>query len=222
LDPSQESLIRAFSISRQWSVEGLFKYAYDHFRRQFEKGNIHPAVVLGVAREYGIPDLIAPAVKALAKPEIPLASWSTDPDIIRYTTVMDIGTIGRMKEKLIMARFALCTPPRISHDEVICQPTNHPTCSTSWKLFWTSRIVPRLLNYTGETDNQLWWIKTDRIAKAEVPGMTPACAERTIQEVIAGAAWRVEMRIPEGAVEALMVEECGMLAPGDVPDVMIS
>lgn len=217
-------MIRAISISRQWSIHNLYDYAFDHFKRQFLDGRIHPAVVLGIAREYGIPDLIEPAVKALAKGEIPFASWATDPNIVRYTTVMDIGTIGRMKEKLLTARFALCNAPPVIHDEATCSPKDRTRCSASWRSFWTSTIVPRLINMNGDIDNQLWWIRTDYVSKAVVIGMTDKCVEWTTSEVIVKPAWGAESRIPQGAVEALMVSERVMLGPRpeDTPDSMIS
>ena len=212
-DPTQDTLIRAISISRQWSVYNLYDYAFDHFKRQFHDGRIHPAVVLGIAREYGIPDLIEPAVRALARPETPLASWSTDPKIIRYTTVEDIGTIGRMKEKLLMARIALCNAPSAVHDNATCCLKNRTRCSVSWTDFWASTVVPKLINMNGEINNQLWWIRTDSIAKAVIMGMMDKCAERTTSEVIGWPAWVAESRIPEGAVKILMVSERTMLGP---------
>ena len=92
-NPSQEYLINAISISRSWSIQHLFGYAFDHFRCQFLQGQIHPAIVLGVAQKYGIPDLIAPAVRALAKPSIPLSSWCINPEILRHVTLEDITKI---------------------------------------------------------------------------------------------------------------------------------
>jgi hypothetical protein len=217
-------LIRAISISRQWSVHNLYDYAFDHFKRQFQDGRIHPAVVLGIAREYGISDLVQPAVKALAGPEIPFASWSTDPKIVCHTTVKDVGTIGRMKEKLLMARFALCNSPPAVHDDTTCCLKNRTRCSTSWKEFWASTVVPRLLNLNGEIDNQLWWIRTDCVAKAVIIGMMDKCVEWTTSEVIGKPAWMAESRIPEGAVKVLMVSERVMLGPRpeDIPDLMMS
>jgi len=69
-DPSQETLIQAIGISRQWSILKLFGYASDHFKHQFTGGKVHPAVVLGVTRQYGMSDLIEPAVMALAKSKV--------------------------------------------------------------------------------------------------------------------------------------------------------
>jgi len=221
-NPTQENLIRAISISRQWSIQNLYDYALDHFKRQFKSGQIHPAVVLGVAREYGIADLIGPAVKALAKPEMPFSSWSTDEAIICHTTVKEVGVIGRMKEKLIMARVALCTPPPLIHDDVTCRPKNRTVCSTSWKGFWASAIVPRLLNNNGDIENCLWWIRTDFVGKARIQGMMDACAERTIEGAVGKPGWRSETKIPDGAVEQLMVPERGMLEPQDIPDVIMA
>jgi len=76
----------------------------------------------------------------------------------------------------------------------------------------------------GDIDNQLWWIRTDYVSKAVVIGMTDKCVEWTTSEVIVKPAWGAESRIPQGAVEALMVSERVMLGPRpeDTPDSMIS
>jgi len=214
-------LIHAISISRQWSAHSLYGYALDHITRQFEDGRIHPAVMLGVAREYGISSLTKPAVKKLAKPEISFASWSTNPNIIRYMTPLDVGTIGWMKEKLVMARIALCTPPPVIHNST-CQHKDHTACLKSWKNFWALAVVPKLLNMDGEMDNSLWWIRMDCVAKASIQGMAGECSRYTIEEVIRNPGWRAETRIPEGAAELLAVEERGMLEPDDILDQVMS
>lgn len=222
-DPTQDTLIRAILISRQWSVQNLYDYAFDHFKRQFQGGRIHPAVVLGVSREYGISGLVEPAVKALARAEVPFASWATDPKIVCHTTVKDVGTIGRMKEKLLMARVALCDAPPVVHDDATCCLKDRSRCLTSWKNFWASTVVQRLLNMNSDIDNQLWWIRTDCVAKAVVIGMGGKCAEWTTSEVVGKSVWMAESRIPEGAAEVLKVFERIMLGPRpeDAPDLMI-
>ncbi|KAF9642709.1 hypothetical protein BDM02DRAFT_3192807 [Thelephora ganbajun] len=212
-NPSQEYLINAISISRSWSIQHLFGYAFDHFRRQFFLGQIHPAVVLGVARKNGIPDLIEPAVKALAKPSIPLASWCTSPGILHHVTLEDICKISRMKEKLWTARTALCKVPPIVHDLASCLQDHRNICSGSWRQFWLLEVVPRLLELNDELDSRLVWIGTDLVAKAKVEGMARLCLANTVQKVVANAGWRAEIWIPEGAVESLMVPERMMLAP---------
>lgn len=212
-DPSQEYLINAISISRSWSIQHLFGYAFDHFRRQFIQGRIHPAVVLGIARKHGIPDLVGPAVKALAKPDIPLAGWCTDPEILRHVTLEDVTKISRMKEKLWMARTALCKVPPVIHDLTSCLPGRHDLCSRSWRYFWLVEIAPKLLESNDDLDTRLMWIVSEFVAKAKVEGMTKACLLQTVQKVGASAGWRAEIRIPEGAVESLMVPERIMLAP---------
>src|ERR1700759_1480568 len=143
--PSQDHLINAISISRKWSIHNLFKYSMDHLRRQFLGRQIHAAVVLGVCRKFGIPDLIEQAVFRLAKPSIPLSSWSTDPEVTCHLTVFDIGTIGRMKEKLLLARIALCCVPPITHD-VGCYDRNRVACAAAWRDFWVLNVVPKLSN----------------------------------------------------------------------------
>lgn len=206
-------MIHAISISRQWSIHNLYGYALDHLKRQFLEGKIHPAVVLGVAREYGIPNLIEPAVKALAKTEVHFSSWSTDPNVLRHITVKEIGDIGRMKEKLLLARFALCAVPRVTHD-ANCPGKTRLLCSASWSEFWMSTVVPKLCNLDGEIDSLLWWIRTDCVAKARVAGMTSKCMEWMVNDVIGSAGWRAETKIPQGAVDALMVSARDMLEPG--------
>jgi hypothetical protein len=217
-NPTQDTLIRAIFISRQWSIQHLYDYAVDHLQRQFQDNRIHPAVVLGVAREYGIPHLIGPSVKALAKLEMPFSSWSTDKTITCYTTVMDLGVIGRMKEKLLMARIALSSPPRAVHDDTACLPNGRAECSASWREFWNESIIPKLLKTDGEIENQLWWIRSS-IANTVVPGMAGGCAQQTVVDTISKPGWRAETNIPDGAVNLLMVEERGMLPQGD-PDNM--
>jgi hypothetical protein len=93
-NPTQDHLINTISISRKWSIHNLYGYAIDHLKCQFLGCWIHPAVILGIARRFGIPELIEPAVKLLAKTDISFSSWSTDPQVICHTTVMEIGTIG--------------------------------------------------------------------------------------------------------------------------------
>ena len=212
-DPPQEYLINAISISRSWSIQHLFGYALDHFRRKFVQGQIHPAVVLGIAREHGIPELIGPAVKALAKPSIPLASWCTDPEVLRHVTLEDVAKISRMKEKLLTARIALSKVPPVAHDPVSCLHSRHDMCSALWRQFWLCDIVPRLLESSDEVGSQLVWIASEFVVTAKVEGMTKACLTHTIQKVGANAGWKAEVRIPEGAIESLMVPERMMLAP---------
>jgi len=218
-NPTQDHLIDAISISRKWSIHNLYGYAIDHFKRQFLGRRIHPAVVLGVARQFGIPALIDPAVRLLARPDISFSSWSTDYNIIRHNTVIEVGTIGRMKEKILLARFALCAVPPIIHDST-CYDKNRIACSAAWRDFWMSTVVPRLSNQDGDGENQLWSIRTDCIATAKVIGMGDICLEQTTFEVITNTGWRAEMKIPEGAVTVLMVPEHLMLEPVLVDDVM--
>lgn len=210
--PTQEDLINAISISRQWSIHSLYGYAIDHFKRQFRVYKIHPAVVLSVCRRFGIPDLIEDAVKRLAKPDLTLSSWATDPQVTRYISITEIGTIARMKEKLLLARIALCAVPPVSHDDS-CPAKVHVACSAVWREFWMSKVVPKLCAVDGELDNELWWIRSGCVAKAEIQGMTDRCTELTVNDVIANPGWRAETKIADGAVEVLMVPERDMLEP---------
>ena len=201
-------------ISRQWSIPKLFGYASDHFRRQFLEKKIHPAVILGVARQYGMIDLIKPAVLALARPTVPLAGWACEKNILRHITVEDIAIIGRMKEKLLIVRMALCGVPPVVHDDYSCHQDHRPTCSASWTSHWFSNVVPKLLNLNDDICNQLWWIRLDCVEKVKVPAMGSVCLQHTANVVLENPGWEAEMRIPEGAAEMLMVEECFMLEPG--------
>jgi hypothetical protein len=74
-----------------------------------------------------------------------------------------------------------------------------------------SVVVLKLLNLDGEIENMLWWIRTDCIADASIPGMGDRCLEWTVNEVIGNTGWRTETKIPEGAVGVLMVPEHLML-----------
>lgn len=220
-NPSQDKLIRTISISRRWSVQHLYDYALDHLQRQFDERRIHPAVALGVAREYGIPSLIEPAVRALADSKVPLASWSTDAEVISYMSVFDLGVIGRMKEKLLMARIALCTPFPAIHDDVTCYTSGRPFCSMAWRDFWVSTIVPKLLSSDGQIAHKLLWIK-DTISNAKICGMADRCREWTVGEVVKKPGWLAEWNIPEGAAKILMVPEREMLTMDCAPDTLTS
>jgi hypothetical protein len=215
-NPAQDTMIRAISLSRQWSILNLYGYALHHFEQQFKEGYIHPAVVLGVAREYGIRCLVEPAVKALTRADIPFASWCTDPEIICYTSVVDIGVIGRMKEKILMARTALCSLPLVTHDRILCPARDRTGCEAAWRNFWNLTIIPKLLSTNASDGYQLQSIKA-RVSEAEVPGMGDECREYTVQGVVEGPGWMAEEAILDGAVTALMVEERGMLTLDDVP-----
>ena len=169
-------------------------------------------MVLGVARKFGIPALIGPAVKALAESTHPLSSWSTDVILTRHTTLMELGTISRMKEKILIARFALCGVPPVTHD-VTCRDKARTLCSKSWREFWMLTVVPMLSNLDGDSDNMLWWIRTNCVAKASIQGMKATCMEWTVNDVIAHTGWESEIKIVDGAVDALMVLEHPMLDP---------
>ena len=156
-------------------------------------------------------NLVKPAVVALAKPTVSLASWACDSNILRHVTVEDIGIIGRMKEKLLIVRMALCGVPPVVHDEDSCHRDRHPACSASWRSHWFSNVVPRLLGQDDEICNQLWWIRLDCVEKAHVPGMGSVCLQHTANVVSEIAGWEAEMKIPEGAAELLMVSERLML-----------
>jgi hypothetical protein len=209
-NPTQDHLINAISIARKWSINALYGYASDHFRRQFLTRQIHPAVVLGVARRFGIAGLVEPAVKMLSRADMPLSLWSTDASIICHMTALELGVIGRMREKMLLARFALCDVPPVLHDRA-CRDKLRMTCSSSWKEFWRNLIVPRLINMDGDVENMVWRIRTDCVANANVQGMVVKCREVTINEVLTNGGWMSDVTIVEGAVHLLAVEEGSML-----------
>ena len=134
-----------------------------------------------------------------------------DMKIICHTTVKDIGTIGQMKEKLLMACFVLCNAPPAVHDNATCSLKNYTRCLVSWVDFWVLAVVPKLLDLNGEINNQLWWIWTDCMANAMTLDMLEKCVEWTTVEVVGKPAWMAESRIPEGVVKVLMVPEHIML-----------
>lgn len=213
-DPPQDVILRGILISRQWSVQNLYGYSLDHLNRRFESNRIHPAIVLGVAREYGIPNLIRPAVRALSEPDRSLASWSTDLEIIRHMSVVDIGVISRMKDRLSTIRATLCTPPPEIHDQETCLATGRAMCSTFWRSFWVSEVVPRILATNDKVASRLYAIR-DEIVGARVPRMMEKCANKTIAGAIDKPGWKAEWKVIDGAVDLLMVEERVMLPVGD-------
>lgn len=210
--PTQEDLINAISISRQWSIHSLYGYAIDHLRRQFLTGRIHPAVVLGVSRRFGISNMVENAVHRLARLEVPISSWATDPHIIRHVSVTEISTIAKMREKLLLIRFALCAVPPVSHDDA-CAADVRVACSAAWRGFWMAEVAPKLCAIDGETESQLWWIRTECVAKAKIKGMVGGCTEMTVADVISNLGWQADIKISDGAVRALMVPERDMLEP---------
>ena len=215
-EPSQENILRAISTSRRWSVRYLYDYAFEKLQQSFHRGDIHAAIVLGVAREYGIPALIRPAVRALADPTISVSSWSTDPTIICHMSIVDVGVIARMKERIFVSRGALCAPPPDVHNQQTCVAVNRAMCSASWRSFWVSDIVPKLLMADGEPV-RLSSVK-DQVTHAEVPGMMEGCMAQTVAGAIRTPGWRVEWNITDAAVDLLMVEERVMLEAGGVSD----
>jgi hypothetical protein len=210
-------LIQAIGILREWSIPKLYGYASDHFKRKFHEKKIHPAIVLGVARKYGMSDLISPAILALSKPSVSFASWACNIDILCYLTVEDVAVIGKMKEKLLVARMALCEVPPAVHERS-CHQDGRPVCLAAWKSYWLSTVVPKLLKLDGNMDNQLWWIRRDcietvQVSGVQVLGMGSGCFNSTAKVVLAYPGWEAESNIPEGATKMLMVAERTMLEP---------
>jgi hypothetical protein len=170
-------------------------------------------VVLGTAVSQGIPGLIAPAVRALARPSITFAEWSADQNIIPYLSREDVGKIGRMKEKLMLTRITLCQPPPVSHDQKFCHAGQRERCQTTWKRFWLMEVVPRLLELSDAPESQLTWIQKEVVSKAKIEGMNEPCMNHTIKMVDEHRGWGAEVQIPEGAIESLMVPDRLMLSP---------
>ena len=209
-------LIQVIAISRQWSIPRLFGYVLDHFKRQFTKKRIHLAVVLGVAQQYGISNLVEGVVTALAKSRIYFLGWACDPDILCYLAVDDIAVIGRMKEKLLMARMALCNPPPVIHEET-CHQDFHTACSAAWKSYWLSKVVPRLLKLDNEIENQLWWIRLDWIEKAQISGMGSACLKLTTDEVRDNGGWEAECQETVHGTPFFGCFHCSLPPPYGIP-----
>ena len=184
----------------------------DNLTRQSKDGHIHPAVVLGLARKYGIPDLIAPSVKALARQDIQLSTWSTDEAIICHNATIELGVIGKMKEKIFIARVNLRSPPTPLHDNDVCRPNDHNTCATYWKMYWQRSIAPRLLGDDGQLVDELWAIQM-KLENDTVSGMKKGCANLTIADTIRKPAWKAETNIQAGAVKALMVDSYSNVDP---------
>ena len=205
-------LVLAISISRAWSISSLFNYALDNLTRQSKDGRIHPAVVLGLARKHGIPDLIEPSVKALARLDPQLSSWSTEEAIICHNTALELGIIGKMKEKILIARINLCLPPSPQHDNMVCKADDSNTCCTYWKSYWQRTVVPRLLKVDGQVVDELCIIKR-KIENDTVTGMKEGCAKLTIIDIIRKPAWKAEKNIQAGAVQALMVPQYSNIDP---------
>lgn len=149
---------------------------------------------------------------ALAKSRVPFSSWACNPDVLCYLGVEDVAVIGKMKEKLLTVRMALCNVPPADHAST-CHQDFRPACSAAWKSYWLSKVVPRLLALDDEICNLLWWIRLDYVEKAQVLGMGDLCLQLTINEIKENPGWEAEMRIPEGAVKLLMVPERTMLEP---------
>lgn len=184
----------------------------DHIQRQCADGRLHPAIILGLARRHGIPSLIEPAVRLLARPDRPLFTWASEEAITRHTSVPDIGTIGHMKEKLLLARMRLCSPPAALHDAETCRPSGRTACSGAWEGFWSATVATKLLKQDGHRENELWSIR-DALSDAAISGMREKCILLTKDDVIGKSAWNAEKNIPDGAIRQLMVEEHMMLDP---------
>jgi hypothetical protein len=185
-----------------WNVPRLFHYSLDHLKRQFDDEKIHPAIVLAVARKNGIPTLIKPAVDALTA--IPLHSWCCDEEILCHVAVEEVGVIARMKERLYLICVALLDVPPVIHDEGC---GNGGDCARAWELHWHMRVGKRLRQLSGTASNSLWWIRTEEVIKAQVPGMGLGCLSRTVTNFGDSSCWLSEMRVIDGAIDHLMVSE---------------
>lgn len=192
-------------LAQMWNVPRLFHYSLDHFERQFKAEKIHPAVVLAIARENGIPSLIRPAIEALAEPTASLHSWCCDVEVLRYVQVGEIGAIARMKERLYNARVAILDVPLVTH-RTSC--TDSVSCEIVWDAYWNAKVGRKARRlYDGSVAHQLWFIRSSDVLGAKVPGMDLACLAATIDKVGSNLCWFSDRQIIEGAVRHLMIPE---------------
>lgn len=189
-----------------WNVPRLFNYSFDHFKRQFGAEKIHPAVVLAIAQENGIPSLIRPAVQALAEPTMSLSSWCSNGDVLRYTRVEEVSAIARMKEQLYLSRISILNVPPVIHGSG-CDIVSRGKCELVWAQYWNMVVgkkVWRLLD--GKLCYQLWVIWSD-LLKAQIPGMGETCHQMTLEKVGDYSCWFSDRHIINGAIAYLMVSE---------------
>ena len=188
-----------------WNVPWLFHYSLDHLKRRFETKKIHPLVVLAVARANGIPCLVKPAVRALAGADIPLCSWCSDLEILRYAQVEEVGAIARMKEWLYYAHLAFLAVPSVTHGG---DCTDTSSCRVVWEFYWSANVGRRIRVLDDATvSHELWFIWSE-ILKAQIPGMTESYRTMTVNGVAANSCWFSEDSILSGTIEHLMVAEC--------------
>lgn len=188
-----------------WNVPRLFRYSLDHLKRWFADRKIHPAVVLAVARKHGIPDLIKPAVLALAEPEASLHSWCCDSDVLRFTAVEEIGAIARMRERLYNAQLALQEVPPVIHGYGC---TDTVSCVRAWKSHWHEVVGMKLRKLNDRSVfHQLWWIRSKDILGAQIPGMPQLCLNQTVEKVAGNPGWFSDATIVDGIILYLMVTE---------------
>lgn len=191
-------------LAQMWNVPRLFNYSLDHFKRQFHAGAIHPAVVLAIARENGIPSLIRPAVEALAEPTATLLSWCARDDVLCYTQVKEVSAVARMKERLYTARLSILDVPPVVHGSD-CVDTG--SCAVVWEHYWHTRIGKKVRKLDdGAVANQLWFIRSD-ILGANIPGMRQSCLTTTVEKVGENPCWYADRMIIDGAILYLMVTE---------------
>ena len=203
-NPSQENLISGLRLAQMWNVPRLFHYSLDHFRRQFIAQKIHPAIVLAVARENGIPSLIRPAVESLAKPTASLHSWCCDVAITQYVQVEEISAIARMKERLYNARLAILDVPPVTHGGNCVDTVG---CGIVWGHYWNVRVGGKVRKvYDGTLSHQLWFIRSELLT-SQIPGMTKSCRVMTVDKVGMNSCWSSNRQIVDGAVGHLMVVE---------------
>lgn len=219
LNPSQQGLVAGIRLAQMWNVPCLFRYSLDHFKRQFHAGNIHPAIVLAIARENGIPSLVKPTVEALAEPAMTLSSWCSEVDVLRYLQVEEVSAIARMKERLYLARLAILDIPPVVHASD-CNEANK--CVIIWTNYWHTKVGKRIRKLEdGAVSNQLCFIRSD-IIRAEVPGIRQPCLDKTIDVVGKYSCWYADRQIIDGTIAYLMVTEripdwCGSSSNDDNP-----
>ena len=191
-------------IAQMWNVPRLFNYSLDHFKRKFKDGTIHPAVVLGVARQNGIPSLIQPAVEALASPAMSLSSWCSQEELLCYVGVFEVSAIARMKEQLYIARLSLLDVPQALHGKDCPNATN---CRVAWESYWLMQVGKKIRRLLDDgISHELWFIRSE-ILRAQVDGMRQSCVAMTVDAVGGNKCWEAHKQIVDGATRYLMVVE---------------
>lgn len=193
------------SLAQMWNVPRLFHYSLDHLQRQFHDRQIHPAIVLAIARRNCIPSLIRPAVESLGEAGCTLASWTSDEGILRYMTSLEIGIISQMKEELYLARNSLLDTPRVLHSSECIDASG---CELIWEYFWNAVIAKKVGRLAdGRACHRLLYIRVYDLLGAKIEEMNEDCRNATLKKIGGHSCWFAEVGIMDAAAERLMVLE---------------